>query len=53
MLAESEKEKLSLEAQIQQLMVEATRNEAEHNKKVEDWNKQVQQGTPRSSDDHP
>lgn len=52
LLANSEKDKLSLEAQIQQLMVEAARSEAEHTKKVEDLNKQIQQGTPRSSNEH-
>ena len=35
MLASSEKDKLSLEAQIQQLMVEAARSDAEHTKKIE------------------
>ena len=39
MLAASEKEKFALEAQIQQLMVEAARSEAEHTKKIEDLNK--------------
>lgn len=41
LLEASEKEKLSLEAQIQQLMVEAERNEAENKKKVEDLQKQL------------